>query len=451
MNIEAFFPLLFSGNDFQRTKGKTMIYIILMSIIICICLWTLNFIGIISSDFSYMRTILISIVLLVIFRLTNSTQITANLFILVLAYFICKLSLHSGGIYSDDTFFLGVLPVIAYILSEVRSAIFWFVAVNLWTYYLFSLTSSPEQIQFFRDQSLSFPPNYYFVFCLVNSGVLLIMISIFYFHNIKLIKKLKQNKQDLERRNHEYHQQTKTLEETQKRLKYSNIELEQYAYATSHDLKQPIRTINSFASLLKKDLNHQEVLDERNTKVIDQIIKSSNGMLQLVEDLLVYAKLSATANKLPLQKLPLDEVLDNVLRDLHNQICSNQVTIEREQLPTLEVVPTKINQIFQNIISNAIKFKKKDEPLTIKILSQDNGDHWELAVEDNGIGIEKEHQEKIFAPFQKLHNENEYAGSGIGLATCKRIVDMHKGKIWVESQKNKGTKFVFTLPQGQRN
>ena len=127
------------------------------------------------------------------------------------------------------------------------------------------------------------------------------------------------------------------------------------------------------------------------------------------------------------------------------------MTIDRSDLPTLEVVPVKINQIFQNIISNAIKFKKKDEPLTIKISGEDKGSHWELAIEDNGIGIEKEHQEKIFAPFQKLHSEEEYAGSGIGLATCKRIVELHKGDIWVESEKDKGTKFTFTLPEGQRN
>lgn len=173
-------------------------------------------------------------------------------------------------------------------------------------------------------------------------------------------------------------------------------------------------------------------------------------MLRLVNDLLAYAKLSATKN-VPFEKTPLNEVLDNVLGDLQNQIDTNKVTIERDNLPTVDVVPTKINQIFQNIISNAIKFKKEDEPLTIKIQSENKGSHWELAIEDNGIGIEKEHQEKIFAPFQKLHSEQEYSGSGIGLATCKRIVDMHKGEIWVESEKDKGTKFVFTLPQGQCN
>ena len=115
------------------------------------------------------------------------------------------------------------------------------------------------------------------------------------------------------------------------------------------------------------------------------------------------------------------------------------------------MVPVKINQIFQNIISNAIKFKKKDQPLTIKISGENKGTHWELSIEDNGIGIEKEHQEKIFAPFQKLHSESEYDGSGIGLATCKRIIKLHQGDIWVESELNKGTKFIFTLPEGQCN
>jgi len=117
----------------------------------------------------------------------------------------------------------------------------------------------------------------------------------------------------------------------------------------------------------------------------------------------------------------------------------------------VEVVPTKIDQVFQNIIPNSIKFKKKDEALIIKILNENKDSHWELAIEDNGIGIDKDNQERIFAPFEKLHSQYEYEGSGIRLATCKKIIEMHKGKICVESEKDKGTKFFFTLPQGQRN
>lgn len=135
------------------------------------------------------------------------------------------------------------------------------------------------------------------------------------------------------------------------------------------------------------------------------------------------------------------------MTNLQDQIDTNEVNIERTKLPMLEVVPVKINQVFQNIISNAIKFKKKSTPLTIKIHSSEKENHCELVIEDNGIGIEKKNQEKIFTPFKKLHNETEYAGSGIGLATCKRIIELHKGKIWVESEKGIGTKFIFTLPR----
>ncbi|MFK7984275.1 MAG: ATP-binding protein [Saprospiraceae bacterium] len=110
-----------------------------------------------------------------------------------------------------------------------------------------------------------------------------------------------------------------------------------------------------------------------------------------------------------------------------------------------------MNQVFQNIISNAIKFKKKTEPLTIKIHSTKKDKYWELVIEDNGIGIEQNNQEKIFAPFHKLHSQKEYPGSGIGLATCKRIIELHQGKIWVESEEGKGTKFIFTLPLSYPN
>lgn len=254
-------------------------------------------------------------------------------------------------------------------------------------------------------------------------------LSIFYYENQNLIKKLEANQAALEGKNKAFAKQTKQLEKVQKRLKTSNQELEQYASVTSHDLKQPIRTINSFAHLLKKDLEKRNALDENNTEFLNLIIKSSNNMNRLVTDLLAYAKLSED-KEVFFEKLPLDEVLDNVLTNLQNQIDNNNVSIERTQLPTVKVMPIKINQIFQNIISNAIKFKKKKTPLNIKIHSQNKESHWELAIEDNGIGIEPQYQEKIFAPFQKLHSESEYAGSGIGLATCKRIIEMHHGEIW---------------------
>ncbi len=445
MNFKDFFPSVAKSTDKNATKAKVLVYVLLFSLLACCCLFIFSKVGILPPSFPILGLILSLVVLLIGFRYTNSIPLISNAFVTILAYFQIIWSLASGGIYSVDNFFLYILPLTAYVLSEVRSATFWLVVVNIWAFYLFSLADTLEQMQYFREQTLAFPPAYYLVFCVTSSLFSFILISIFYFENKNLIKKLEVNQQALELKNKAFAAQATQLEITQGRLKNSNRELEQYAYATSHDLKQPIRTINGFANLLKKDLEKKEALDEENTEFLNLILKSSSNMLHLVTDLLAYAKLTAV-KETAFQKLALDEVLDNVLTNLQNQIDTNEVNIERTLLPTLEVIPTKINQIFQNIISNAIKFKKKTEPLTIKIHSAKKAKYWELAIEDNGIGIEQKHQEKIFAPFHKLHSQKDYPGSGIGLATCKRIIELHKGKIWVESEEGKGTKFTFTLP-----
>lgn len=448
MKFTSLFPNIAKSDNKNGTKAKVLLYILLFTLICNICLLINAKIGLLNSSFPFWTLIVGTIGLLVIFRFTDSLTITTNLFLAIFATLLAITSLKSGGVYSLDNFLLYIIPLSAYVLSEVRSAAFWLIVVNIWSFYLFTLAGSPEQIQLFREQTIDFPPAYYFTFCLVSTIASFMFLSIFYYENQNLIEKLEANQEALELKNNAYAQQTKQLEKVQERLKFSNRELEQYAYVTSHDLKQPIRTINGFANLLKRDLVKKEVLDDENTEYLNLIIKSSNNMQQLVTDLLAYAKLSAEEEVL-FQELPLDDVLDNVLTNLQNQINSNKVTIERTQLPTLKVLPVKIHQVFQNIISNAIKFKKKQVPLTLKIRSQLKGAYWEFSIEDNGIGIEQKHQENIFALFRKLHSETEYSGSGIGLSTCQRIIQMHKGDIWVESEKGIGTKFIFTLPVAQ--
>lgn len=450
MIFQEKFSSIARENHSSKTKATILRYVIYFSIFSCACLILASKLTATNTFFPLNEVFFSLIGLLITYRYTNSLFLISNLFLAIIAYFLGKASLESGGIYSVDNFFLFVIPLGAYVLSEVRSAIFWLIVVNAWAIYLFYLADSPEQMQLFRDQTIGFLPPYYLVFCMTASIMAFGLLSIFYFENKRLIKKLETNQTALELKNTAYKKQTKELEAIHERLKNSNRELGQYAYVVSHDLKQPIKTINGFANLLKRNLEKKEVLEGENTEFLSLIINSSNNMLRLVNDLLAYAKLTAE-KEVPFRKLPLDEVLNNVLTNLQNQIDTNEVNIERTALPMLEVVPVKINQVFQNIISNAIKFKKKKEPLTIKIHSIKKDTHCELVIEDNGIGIEQKNQEKIFAPFKKLHTEKEYAGSGIGLATCKRIIELHKGEIWVESEKDKGTKFVFTLPHVQSN
>lgn len=207
---------------------------------------------------------------------------------------------------------------------------------------------------------------------------------------------------------------------------------------------QPLRTVNSFAQLLNKHLSSKEINDKRSKEMLQFIVSGSNKMQTLITDLLDFAR-HKKHGELKYNKVCLDELLLSVQADLKEQIDSSQVTIENTALPELFVIPIKINQLFQNLISNAIKFKKTEEPLVIQIGAIEKLDHWEFFIKDSGIGIEKEFQDKIFKPFKKLHHSSEYSGSGIGLATCVQIVKLHQGRLWVNSVKGEGSTFFFTI------
>ncbi len=448
--MDWFIPIGKKDNFHQTTKFKILIgVLIFISSASMLLFITDKYYGM-NAEFPFLLLAIFAIGLLFLFKFTGSVRIIGHCMIAVVAFFLFKMSLVTGGIFSDDTISLFLIPLISFIIVGFKDGFLWMLGCIIWAIYLHSLVDSTAQIEYFREQTLVFDRNYYLMGSILNIASIFAVFLIFQYQNNKLIKKLKVKQLELEKRNHENAIQKLNLKDAQRKLENSNRELEQYAHVTSHDLKQPIRTINGFAKLLNKHLTKNNKHDERSSEMLEMILKSSDNMYRFVEDLLSYAKLTATEDP-SFHKMDLDSVLDNVLLDLKNQIDTNNVTIERNNLPTLEVVPVKINQIFQNIISNAIKFKKKEDELIVKISCEKKGRHWQLIIEDNGIGIEKKYQEKIFAPFEKLHSEKEYSGSGIGLATCKKIVDLHRGQIWVESEIDKGTKFYFTLEEGRSN
>ncbi len=448
MIIDKIVPASFNSS-YEVTKARIFVSILLTCIFAQSAIWA--YISIspeLTAYFPFGTAIMFYFAVLGIFYLSKSLFLAVNVSLAFLFYQYASLSLTTGGIYSTETFFLCLIPIAALILLRAGSAFFWFVALILWSFYLFTQSNTLEQVQFFKDQISGYEPKYYLVYHISRAIGLFIIVYIFYYQNQKLLKRLEDNQTALQLKNVEHERLNDELRLTQERLEYSNKELEQYAYTTSHDLKQPIRTINSFSRLLKKNLEKREVLDTQSNEFLNFISTGTKNMQDLVTDLLDYAKLSASKD-IPMKTLKLNDVLDKVLGGLKNQIDTNQVSIIRNDLPTVDAVPTKIDQVFQNIISNAIKFKKKDQPLTIKISSEKKENTWELSIEDNGIGIDEENQNRIFSPFEKLHSKYEYEGSGIGLATCKKIIEIHNGKIWVESELNKGTTFVFTLPDGQ--
>jgi light-regulated signal transduction histidine kinase (bacteriophytochrome) len=224
------------------------------------------------------------------------------------------------------------------------------------------------------------------------------------------------------------------------KLKTSNKELEQFAYVASHDLQEPLRMVASFSQLLER--RYKDQIDEDADDYIEFIVEGANRMKKLIDDLLAFSRLNTEAKEFKLTDT--NSALDDVLVNLNPTIMENNAQITHDPLPIIKVDSSQIRQLFQNLITNAIKFHG-DEPPKIHISAEETGKEWLFSVSDNGIGIDSNHLEKIFNVFNRLHTREEYEGTGIGLAICKRIVERHGGKIWVESEPGKGSTFYFTL------
>ncbi|HEX6428885.1 MAG TPA: PAS domain S-box protein [Niastella sp.] len=223
-------------------------------------------------------------------------------------------------------------------------------------------------------------------------------------------------------------------------LKQKNTELEQFAYVASHDLQEPLRTVSGFVELLKR--HYKDQADESVAKYINYITDASDRMRRLVQDLLDYSRLG---RQRILEPIDCNQVVEEVLSDLTMSIQESQAVINIDQLPVISGYATEMKQLFQNLLSNSLKFRKPGEPPVISISVIPKEEHWQFNVTDNGIGIEDKYWERIFVIFQRLHTKTEYEGTGIGLAHCKKITELHNGKIWVDSVPGEGSIFYFTI------
>lgn len=226
-------------------------------------------------------------------------------------------------------------------------------------------------------------------------------------------------------------------------LERSNTELEHFAYITSHDLKEPLRVIASYSQLIEKKIAKYNIEDDSINLYVDYMTASVRRMLDMINAILAYSRVGRKATY---DECSLQEIVDNVLDDLSQKILDQNAQISVPELPCLSVCEHEVRQLFQNLISNALKFIEADKQarvtITAKALSENT---WQFSVEDNGIGIAADSYERIFVLFQRLHTREEFDGTGIGLAMCKKIVENHNGKIWLESNLGEGTKFFFTL------
>jgi PAS domain S-box-containing protein len=230
----------------------------------------------------------------------------------------------------------------------------------------------------------------------------------------------------------------KTVEE----LKRSNDDLQQFAYVSSHDLQEPLRMVSSYTQLLAK--RYQGRLDSDADEFIAFAVDGCNRMQGLIQDLLAYSR--AGTNEKKLREVPSENALQKALINLRAAIKQSGAVVTHDALPAITTDETQVTQIFQNLVGNAIKYRRAEDPRVHVSAARNDRNEWTFSVRDNGLGIDPQYFERIFILFQRLHGRDEFEGTGIGLAVCKRIVERLGGKIWVESQLEKGSTFHFTLP-----
>ncbi len=230
------------------------------------------------------------------------------------------------------------------------------------------------------------------------------------------------------------------LKKTMNELKRSNKELNQYGYAISHDLKQPLNVINGYLQLIQMT----DKIDEEFKSNIQIAINTAKEMQKMIEDLLEYSRLGTGSKRF--EKISLNQVYLRAVNHLESVIKSKNAKIFSDELPEIYANESELVRLFQNLIENGIKYSQKDVPPEIHISHQTTEEYIQINIKDNGMGVPSEQYDRIFDIFHQLHSAKKRTGSGIGLASCKKIVEYHGGKIWINSEIDKGSTFHFTLP-----
>jgi signal transduction histidine kinase len=231
------------------------------------------------------------------------------------------------------------------------------------------------------------------------------------------------------------------LQRKAQELACSNVELERFAYMAAHDLKGPLLTAEGYINRLGR--LYKNKLDPKAHRLIGYSLDGMNRMEMLIDALLAYARVGTKAKQLRL--INCNEIIELASANLQSEIEENCAIVTHDQLPTVLADDIEMVQLFQNLIGNGIKFRR-EEPPHVHISAEEKGKKWVICVSDNGIGIETKDVNGIFNIFERLHSSSDYEGNGIGLATCKKVVECHGGQIWVESEPGSGSKFYFTIP-----
>ncbi len=440
--MKVLYDWCIKSEDFDQlelTKVKVMVSFFLFAAFLCLSLVPLT--GVINSDFPLLLVAFIFIALLFLFKWTQSIDLVSNLFIGVVFFSTAQLSFSTGGLYSEDAHFLWSVCIIGFVIGNIQSGIVWTSGVLVWYVYLYFLSKNTFWNEKFLAARNNFPPEYYFIVCLIAAALCIGLVLILLKQNKYLVNKLNQRNGNLEEAYKELEEKSNQLKLAYEELNISNEKLEHYAHRVSHDLKEPLRTIISFNGIIAREISKKGANDEKLDKYLDFVQTASTKMNEQISDILNFAKINS--QDAAYVETDVNVIVDKVLLLLNKQLKDTRAIIEKGKHPTLFLQPGNIAQIFQNLISNAVKFKHADRPLRVYISSYENHTHWFFSVKDNGIGIPQDKQASIFNEFVKLNADKE--GQGIGLATCLQITQHYGGEMKVHSHFGEGSEFVFSL------
>jgi signal transduction histidine kinase len=375
-----------------------------------------------------------------LFKKFGNFSLSGNLIAAGFPIALVSTILHTGGLHSDNLFWLLLAPMLAMLFGSRNSGFIWLVVLEFFTGYLYSLelkTSISLSVRLGE-----FPASYYWVSYSLLFMVIVSLVYIFRMGQDEIIRDLRENHQILENQKKVLNEKNTQLNELSAQLQKSNSELETFAYAASHDLKEPLRMIGMYTTLLQRRMGGN--LSEENLEFMGYVTDGVNRMQRMLDDLLDYSRIGHGNDGE--KAVDLNNTLLLVQNNLKVRIQETDATIENISMPVMWSRSTEMIQLFQNLIGNALKFRKKEIKPIVEVNWVIDRDMVVFGIRDNGIGIADEYLEKVFAIFQRLHNKSDYEGSGIGLATCKKIVENLGGTIWVRSKLDVGTTFLFSIP-----
>lgn len=443
--IDYFLPdHLLGENDLEKKwLGRSFNGIILFIILLLVFTEFLQILGLFESKFYILTSISISFIILFFFKKTKSLFISVNLFCLAFFALAAVDIINNGLIYSEPLFFLIFIPIAAFVFYNIKVGIFWIALIMLFLVFIFM--ESTNATNFLPASSRYDDPKYSLYLHVIFFFEILGLLYVVSKSKSIVIEKLDSKQKILDTKTSQLEDQTtellkKTgeLEQLKTELIFRNDNLSKYAAITAHDLKQPIRTMTSFASLLKNELQAND--SEKVNEYLDFIITGGKQMQIQVEKVLDIANLS---DSIEFDLLDTYDILKNTIGMLDNQIKKSKAEIKILQIPDKIVAnEVSIKKVFQNLLSNGIKFNDK-EKVCIEISGKETPSEWQFTIKDNGNGIEKLKQDDIFE--YGIRNSSSSEGSGIGLNICRKLIQLHMGKIWINSTLGNGSEFIFSI------